>query len=341
MKAIRSFLVSLAIAVALLGVIEGGLRLAGFRRNSAPVSLRFGYPDPREMTDLFRPDPRLFWRLRPGSTFDAEAPVAINARGYRGRLPVEPKPEGTLRVAVLGDSVAFGGGVAWPEILEQDLGPDRAEVLNFGVPGYTVVQGMRQFDDEVAGLHPDVVVIAYGWNDHWLARGGLPDSARAVPSARAATIALLLGRLRITQALRAWIDSDEGGSAKPVEARVPPDEFREDVARLATQARESGARVVVVGLPSALAPGEVPAYLVDQGFTPSPARAIEDHARYVGLAREAAERAGAVFVDAAPAFAAEGGPDASLFTRDRIHLGVRGHETLAALLAPVVVGGAP
>lgn len=341
MKAVRSFLVSLAIALAFLGVVEGSLRLAGFHRDAAPVSLRFGYPDPREMTDLFRPDPRLFWRLRPGSTFDAEAPVAINARGYRGRLPVEPKPEGTLRVAVLGDSVAFGGGVAWPEILERDLGPDRAEVLNYGVPGYTVVQGMRQYDDEVAALRPDVVVIAYGWNDHWLARGGLPDSARAVPSARAATIALLLGRLRITQALRAVMDSDEDASAKPVEARVPPDEFREDVVRLTTSAREGGARVVVVGLPSALAPGEVPAYLVDQGFTPSESRAIEDHARYVGLAREASERAGGVFVDAASAFAEGGAADPSLFTRDRIHLSARGHERLAALLAPVVAGGAP
>ena len=211
MKAIRSALVVLAIALGGLALLEGGLRLAGFTREAAPVVLRFGYPDPREIVDLFRPDPRLFWRFRPDSVFDAETPVAINSAGYRGPLPAASPLESLMRVAVLGDSVAFGGEGDWTADLALQLsrGSDGqpVEVLNFGVPGYTVIQGERQYEDDVRRLQPDLVILAYGWNDHWLAQGGLADHQRAFPSPGRARLALLLTRLRLVQALHALMPS--------------------------------------------------------------------------------------------------------------------------------------
>jgi hypothetical protein len=64
--------ISAAIAIGVLAAIELALRLAGYSHDVAPMTLRFGYPNPREIVDVFRPDPELFWRMRPGSTFDAE-----------------------------------------------------------------------------------------------------------------------------------------------------------------------------------------------------------------------------------------------------------------------------
>ena len=347
MRRLRSLLVSLLVALGLLAAVEGGLRLAGFQREAAPVVLRFGYPNPRDLADLFLFDRDLFWRLRPGATFDAEAPVPINAAGYRGPLASPAPPPELLRVAVLGDSVAFGGAAAWPESLRPGLAaiaaPRPVEILNYGVPGYSIVQGERQYQREVARLTSAVVIIAYGWNDHWLARGGQTDAARRLPGEAAARLSLLLWRLRLTQALHALTS----GGAKQEDAatvttalprRVPPDEWRAAVERLAREAARSGSAVVVLGLPSALVEAEFPSYLLDMGFAASAAAAVADHRLYVRLAGEAAAAAGASFLDLQPMFEqAGGGPNPDLFTRDRIHLTPAGHERLALTLLPVLM----
>jgi lysophospholipase L1-like esterase len=306
------------------------LRAAGFSRDVAPFALRFGYPSPREIRELFTPDPRLFWRLVPGSVFDADAPVPINARGYRGPVARASRQAGTLRVAVAGDSVAFGGASAWPEILGQRLGEDRAEVLNFGVPGYSIVQGARQYEDEIAPLSPDVVIIAYGWNDHWLARAGVPDEALVPPGPRRAAVALTLSRLRIAQALRSVLvrEAPSRGEVR----RVPLPSYRAHVEQLAHAVQAAGARAIVLGLPSALTLSGTPEYLVVDGFTPSAGDAVADHARYLEAARDAAAAAGAVYLDAA----AELGADPRLFTGAKIHLSAPGHEALAALVAGAI-----
>lgn len=331
------------IALALLGTVEVSLRLAGFHRDAAPIALRFGYPNPREIVGFFRPDPQLFWRMTPGSVFDAEAAVPINARGYRGALPATPRPAGSLRVAVMGDSVAFGTATAFPEMLSarlsERLAPRPVEVLDFGVPGYTIVQGLRQFGSDVAPLRPDVVVIAYGWNDHWLARAGLPDSRLTPPGPIATRVALLVSRLRIAQAMRALIERADvaSGTAR----RVPVEEFGALVGRLAAAARAAGARPVVLGLPSALTGETVPEYLTVGRFTPSAEDAVRDHALWLAAARKAAEDAGAAWVDPGPAFENGGGVDPGLFTKDRIHLSERGNGLIAGLLVDPVAAAAP
>jgi lysophospholipase L1-like esterase len=326
-------------------VLEAGLRLAGFSRQAAPVVLRFGYPDPREIVDLFRPDPRLFWRFRPDSIFDAETPVAINSAGYRGPLPAEPHPENLLRVAVLGDSVAFGGRGDWTadlgrRLMERSDGRP-VEVLNFGVPGYTVIQGERQYEDDVRRLQPDLVILAYGWNDHWLAQGGLADHRRSFPSPARARLALLLTRLRLVQALHALLPVPAGaagtgeGKVDPSVAglRVPPQIFKERLTALALQAREEGAVVVILGLPSGLFADDFPPYLVDMGFTVSPAAAVADHAAYLHLAARAADDAAVEFIDLQPIFAGpQGLPRRDLFSPDGIHPVPAGHLAIAAHL---------
>lgn len=343
MSRFRLFLVSTLIALLALGLAEGLLRLAGFRHEAAPVVLRFGYPNPREITGLFRPDSRLFWRLKPGGIFDSESPVPINEDGYRGPLPGEAGGEDLLRIAVLGDSVSFGAETAWPEILQDRL-RRTVEVLNFSVPGYSSVQGLRQFEDEVAGLRPDVVVIAFGWNDHWLARGGLPDHQRRLPPRWLASTSAWLSRLRIAQAaaaVRAKL-AGEPGSSENV-PRVPPDRFREQIGSLIDGAMESGAEAVVLTLPSGLAEGRVPSYLVEMGFTPEEDRAILDHFHYTEMAREMARGKKAALVDLDRIFRDERGePLPGLFRQDRIHLTAEGQlraaDAVEEALVPLLPG---
>jgi len=67
----------------------------------------------------------------------------VNAFGMRGPLPAIDNPPDTFRIAVRGDSVGFGFGLArensFPVMLEQHLKQQtgkKIEILNFSVIGY-------------------------------------------------------------------------------------------------------------------------------------------------------------------------------------------------------------
>ncbi len=119
-------------------------------------------------------DERLSFDLRPGARVQAEVEYRINALGLRGPETTVAKPPGARRIAVLGDSIAFGYWVAEPDafprqlelLLGQVRGPGPAvEVLNFGVPGYNLDQEIEVLRTRALDFEPDVVVIAFCLND--------------------------------------------------------------------------------------------------------------------------------------------------------------------------------
>lgn len=119
-------------------------------------------------------DPRQRFDLRPGSVVRAEVEYRINREGLRGPETTLEKPAGTARVAVLGDSIAFGYWVAesdaFPRQLEAMLAEvrgagRRVEVLNLGVPGYNLDQEIERLRTKGLELSPDVVIVAFCLND--------------------------------------------------------------------------------------------------------------------------------------------------------------------------------
>jgi hypothetical protein len=88
--------------------------------------------------------------------------VTLNARGYRGRDLALPKRPERTRVVVLGDSIAFGYGVAdeetFPHLL--DARDNGIEVLNLGVEGYGPGQELLVLRHEGLRHEPDVVLLA-------------------------------------------------------------------------------------------------------------------------------------------------------------------------------------
>jgi lysophospholipase L1-like esterase len=160
---------SLALAAASLAlgllVLEAGFRLA-----HVPV----GTLQINRATVRRSDDPRLRFELRPGGVAHAEVEYRVNALGLRGPETSVEKPAGVRRVAVLGDSIAFGYWVADQQGFARQLeallnqaapGTGRVEVLNFGVPGYNLEQEIEALRARAFAFSPDVVVVLFCLND--------------------------------------------------------------------------------------------------------------------------------------------------------------------------------
>lgn len=79
-----------------------------------------------------------------------------------------------LRIAILGNSYAFGEDVSfedtWGHQLNVLMGPG-VQVLNFGVPAYGIDQAYLRYLREVGSWHPDIVILSF--ISHDLVRSGM------------------------------------------------------------------------------------------------------------------------------------------------------------------------
>jgi lysophospholipase L1-like esterase len=153
--------------VALLGLGEGVARLLPFGvappQRPLPPEWR-ELPKIEGMWDMLRPNAR---GLQAGALFKN------NSAGFRGPERSEAKAPGTFRIAVLGDSVAMGHGVAYedayPSRLERALAgrtPGRRyEVLDFGVGGLNAPAVIDRLGRLALRYDPDLLVWGYELND--------------------------------------------------------------------------------------------------------------------------------------------------------------------------------
>jgi hypothetical protein len=164
--ATRKAKLALALVAALLalGAAEVALRLVGF-----------SYPN------FYAPDPVRGWSLIPGAeglwTAEGRAWVRINGNGERDSDHSIAKPEGVLRIALLGDSCTEALQVPLEQTFWKRMEPGlrrdaRAagwrdlEVLNFGVAGYGTAQELLTLRERVWRYSPDIIVLAfYSGND--------------------------------------------------------------------------------------------------------------------------------------------------------------------------------
>ncbi len=115
--------------------------------------------------------PGLSVELRPGfETLYKGQRVRINSAGMRGTDVAQPEPK-RPRIAVVGDSFAFGSGVPLEGTIAAQL--ERAfvaagrsvEVLNFGVPGYCALNVAAVVEHKALEFEPDLVLYVFFAND--------------------------------------------------------------------------------------------------------------------------------------------------------------------------------
>ncbi len=301
------------------------LRAAAFRYEGG-VGLGFA-PGPHAFR-RYVPDAQLFWRWDPR--------VGVNSLGYPAPEPAVPKPADAFRVLYLGDSCTWD---SYPELVGPILAAafagtgKRVETVNLAVPGYSSHQGRILAERHAESLRPDLVVIQFGWNDHWAAIGA-PDSAKRVrvPTGAAATSDALFRRLRILQ-LAAWAVDRVRPDPVPAEVRVPLPAFRANLERMGRVFEEQGAAVLLITPPTSHYRFGVDERLIRVArFAPDPQTITTHHREYAQATRDLAAARGWHLLDLERDLANHPGLD-RLFWADGIHYGPAGKALIATLVA--------
>jgi lysophospholipase L1-like esterase len=118
---------------------------------------------------------------------------AMNNFGFRGR-DIQTRKGNTYRIVALGESTTFGITVAkdgrpWPEWLEtiirDQLQPDRpVEVINAGVPSFTLAENLHRLRTQILPLQPDLIISYHGYNEFGNLDAALPPVRSRVPPPR-------------------------------------------------------------------------------------------------------------------------------------------------------------
>lgn len=119
------------------------------------------------------------WSPQPGISgvwmTEGEALIENNDEGFRDKNHTVTKPEGTLRIAILGDSMSEALAVPLEKtfwsVLENRLSAcqgRKVEVLNFSVSGYGTAQQRLTLQHNALKYSPDIVMLAFfTGNDVW------------------------------------------------------------------------------------------------------------------------------------------------------------------------------
>lgn len=213
-----------------MGVKRPGMSPAGTGTGSRALALALGCalalvlaeavvrwldPPPRPLDPLEAPlyrlsdDPILLYEYRPrfrsGDAPFGHGGFETNSDGFRDDEHTLAKPPGSLRIAVLGDSIVAGLNNADRELIFSERleallnggrGTGRYEVLNLGVGGYHTLQEVEMLRVKGLAYQPDVVLLTFCINDFNLASdGGVLRRLREGGDEGAAAPRSRLGRL--------------------------------------------------------------------------------------------------------------------------------------------------
>ncbi len=326
----------LAATVTLLsaeGVMRAYLAFRGWTANCYAAQL-----------ELFRPHAQTGCDLTPGFRLKSSVyQISINSLGLRGPEITRSKPRGVRRIAIVGESSAFGylvsDGQEAARLLEKELREQghNVEVANGAVPGYNLFQHRVRFHEVLAPLEPDLVIAYLGWNDLPYVVSDEPAAdrfrRRPVPAAWERVLGhstlygfvvyrLLGGPVRMVPA-----DFADSG-VTPAGQR----QFLENLAALASEVEKAGATFVICAQATAAHPSVSadlrPALGPDE---PKQARAIELggwlHRTLAGFA----SRQNLAFTDVYSEI-----PPTTEMLGDYVHLTAVGEERLAELWADSV-----
>ncbi len=243
---VQRILLPLIAVLLVLGVIEGGACGVLFLMGPPPeAGFQFREVWRHGENPFHVPDRRLFWTPVPGFR---EGEIAINASGFRGPDPATVKPADTFRVVLLGNSVTFGFRTREADsyahrlaeqlqglpLRHEDRACSRIEVINAGVVGYTSWQGRVLYEERIRELEPDLVIAAFGYNDHHSAS----ECDRERQTSAVLDAVRKTGLFRLVHRLRSGPPADLQQAPVP---RVSLQDYRENILAIQEAVRADGA----------------------------------------------------------------------------------------------------
>jgi len=139
---------------------------------------------PPEIRETFYPYykissiPDLVYEMNPNMVMvqDQEDNVPTNSLGFRDKEYVFSKPDNSIRIVALGDSICYGLGVnkrdsLWPQLTAQWLNSANSnhgicyEVINCGVIGYNLTQYYANLKEKALRYNPDLIVCSIFLDD--------------------------------------------------------------------------------------------------------------------------------------------------------------------------------
>ena len=322
----------------------------------AEVALRLFAPIPYSMKVEYKPDGFVGQRLVPKRRYRlADGGLCtVNSAGYRGPEFEIPKPAGIFRIVALGGSSTFSyltdDAEIWTQRLQDRLRAhfgDFIEVVNAGVPGYSVFTSKINYLYRIRALEPDALLLYHTWNDMKFFRRIEEGEEFLAPSFRPHPIRDFLRRFQILWRLRSLFDSSEGGlpareegwlaadGAEGVEIPIGGRAHRWERANyedLALLAASDGVLPVFVSQAGLLADGNLDdpevrrhVYTEYQGL--GYPEILRQWKAIGAIQRGAAERHGGLFIDAYAAV-----PHRIENFRDHVHLTPAGNQAVAAAI---------
>jgi lysophospholipase L1-like esterase len=273
-------------------------------------------------------DPYCSYRMAPAKHTSALGiDFDISSQGLRNREVATPKPPGTFRVLVLGDSVTLGYGVpvdaTYTHALEGLIGAPNVEVINAGASGWVLADSVAYLEHYGLALEPDMIVAGVTRGDlmapiKYEIRGGVGYEKNANVSwippfakkmLRHSRLYLAVARIIMSRDRRDPSESERGEAFAKMWPKAKP-----TVDRLVTIANEHRLPLLVAYLPISL---EV-------------ARGVEYPAMIEELSHLDAARFG--FVNVLPRFVADDDKRTLYLPMDPAHPTPRGHQLIARVI---------
>lgn len=141
----------------------------------AEVLLRIFMPQifPVHPRGLYQSHPQIGYVLSPGFSgrlqrAEYNVKVSVNSEGLRGK-ETTANTDDIFRILILGDSQAFGAGVAdsatfavqLSQLLRQTVPGKKVEALNAGVPGYGTADQLHFLKVKHKRLAPDLIILQF------------------------------------------------------------------------------------------------------------------------------------------------------------------------------------
>lgn len=262
----RVIFVFLAVVIG-LGTLEITARLV---RSIMPEW--FSLASERDHQLSLEPDPNLLWKLSPGTGHKFDTEIRVNSQGMRGAELQVPKPDDNFRILFLGDSSVFGQGVteekAFPYLLKTILASDSTveiEIANAAVPGYSSTQCRILFDKHKDSIRPDAIVVTPIWSDMMILKWSDKELLKLFDEVPFYTQKVILKSVlaqffyhRILEskgikekrrlALHSIFNYKPDSSFHAIK-RVDPEEHRQNLVSIVSEAKKRGIKVMMIILP--------------------------------------------------------------------------------------------